>query len=264
LEEDIKNLFVTNKMANCGPNQEDITDKKNGAKVGMSITSIMYFAFLLFLISYFKFKQNANSGTGTAASTPAPAPAPVLNILDPTTYLGRFESWFVIKAKSSINSSMIIAILAAGIVLGFNGLIMTPLISTIFPDQQIGTPLPIPGKTSNGLPITVNPGQFFIACIGFIFSIVLLFFIAELLYFIHDKIFKKYTVYILMIILFVFLTFMVVWNAIYTDKMLKQPDCINVGAANFLFTMKHGGKDDSVGEIKGPVPPPLPQFGQFV
>src|SRR6185503_19373709 len=114
-------------MVNCGPGQEDITNKKNGARVGISIMSIMYFAFLLFLFSYFNFKKTAK---GAVSSTTPTATATSSNVLDSNTFLGRFESWFVVKAKSSINSGMIIAILAAGLVLGFNGLIMTPLIST--------------------------------------------------------------------------------------------------------------------------------------
>jgi hypothetical protein len=253
-------------MANCDPGQEDITKKKNGAKIGISIMSIMYFAFLLFLFSYFSFRKEVKNKGPVTPAVAAAAAAP--SLLSADTYLGRFESWFVVKAKSSINSGMIIAILAAGLVLGFNGLIMTPLITTIFPDQEIGTPLIIPGKTLAKMPITVNPGQFFIACIGFIFSLVLLFFLAELLYFIHDKIFKTYTVYVLMVILTVFLTFMLIWNAIYTDKILKQPDCVNVGAANFLFNVKHGGTEVTTApkNTTEPVisPPPLPQFGSFV
>jgi large-conductance mechanosensitive channel len=217
----------------CSPDEKDISNNKFGAKFGMSIITIIYFIFILFIvIAILSTVKNVNStkiksNTGSKNSILTQ----ILNYVKllstehsqikkyDDSFTGRFTDWFT-KVGKSINSASVLAILAAGVVIGFNGLIMTPLITTIFPDKTIYQNITIPGQN-----VIINPGQFFIALIGFILSLILFFFVAEIIYIIKEKAEKSLSI-ILIILLFGFLTFMLIWNAIETDKILKQPDCI--------------------------------------
>ena len=133
-------------------------------------------------------------------------------------FLDRFSDWFT-KVSNTINLSSVLAILTAGVIIGFNGLIMTPLIQTMFP-VDITSGLEIPGRE-----VTLNPGQFFIALIGFILSLILFFFIAEIFRLIHKHA-KTGLIVVVLIVLFAFLTFMFGWNIYVASTILPLNDCV--------------------------------------
>jgi hypothetical protein len=237
-------------MVNCQANEKDITADKLSAKFGISMITIIYFVYILFIIGVIvTIKQ-------TYVQKPKKSSL-ISRVLDKIsknnvqqqqkyedTFTGRFTEWFT-KVANSINSGSILAILAAGVVIGFNGLIMTPLITTMFP-TEIGKPILISGDSTY-----INPGQFFIALIGFVLSLIVFFFVAEIIYLVK-KHFQKGLVICILILLFIFLTFMLVWNSIETDKILNEPDCV----PTVSFQLKNN-------LIKSTKSVPLPQFGIF-
>jgi hypothetical protein len=256
-------------MSNCQLDEKDIRPDKVGAQFGMSIITIIYIFFSLFVIGIIlsikkkntvtpeipkttnfvdKFKNWFNGGSGGSN-----------NQIDKYTddFSGRFTEWFT-KVGNSINSATILAILAAGVVIGFNGLIMTPLISSMFP-KDITHPMEIPGKH-----IYINPGLFFIALIGFVVSLIIFFFVAEGIN-IVKKHFKRPLIIVSIFLLFVFLTFMLIWNALQTDKLLKSPDCVKIGTSTKIFNKLNKPQLDSqtYPDSPDPLQPQLPMFGMF-
>ena len=264
--------------SNCNSDETDITPNKLGAKFGISVISIIYFVFILFIISVIlSAKVNIKQGTvdsGTIKSKMSEILTVVNSIASGNiihaksdTFIARFTDWFT-KVGHSINSGSVLAILAAGVVMGFNSLIMTPIISTMFP-VDITTNMQIPGRDAY-----VNPGQFFIALIGFILSLILFFFVAEIIYLIRLK-FKFSLIVFVIVILFLFLTFMLIWNAIETDKILKQPNCIPSNIKSFQLKQNSSieqdiyhdqgqkSKQPSNQSSKPPIYTPS-QFGSFI
>jgi hypothetical protein len=250
-------------MVKCNNDEKDITSDKFGAKFGISIITIIYFIFILFIIGIIISIQSTNKTIikkSINASSTANIMSQILTYIkslsngkfsEKTTkyadnFVGRFTEWFT-KVGNSINSGSVLAILAAGVVIGFNNLIMTPLITTMFP-ENINVPMEIPGRNAS-----VNPGQFFIALIGFILSLILFFFIAEFIYIIKRHFKNKLTIGIIFL-LFIFLTFMLVWNAIQTHKLINQPDCVPIGTKTSAFQFKNNGIDSQY---------PLIPFGIF-
>ncbi len=222
-------------MINCANGEKDITHDKIGAKLGISIITIIYILYIIFIIGVIiinkKRTKSVRSEPGFVSKLihyvkelPQPSFSNSTKIED--SFTGRFSDWFS-KVENSINSGSVLAILAAGIVIGFNSLIMTPLIATMFP-VDISQPIEIPGRH-----VKINPGQFFIALIGFILSLILFFFIAELIYTIK-KYFKHTLTISILILLFIFLTIMLIWNGIQVDDLLNKPDCVSVGASHSL------------------------------
>ncbi len=248
----------------CGSDEKDITSDKLGAQFGISVITIIYFVFILFIIGVvFSIKANASAVTKSKADskTISGKMSDITNYLKTIgagkittqtkytdSFLGRFTEWFT-KVGNSINSGSILAILAAGVVIGFNSLIMTPIISTMFP-IEISKAVYIPGRTAS-----VYPGQFFIALIGFIISLIIFFFVAEFIYIIRRKYSRSLTI-IIIILLFLFLTFMLIWNAIEVDKLLKHPDCVPLDTKLTTFQLRNTGNDQISSN-----PPPFGIFG---
>lgn len=210
-------------MAKCNADEKDITSNKLGAKVGISVISIVYFIFILFIagviLSVLQ-PNNTISKTFKTLSNKDVVDMVKTHMISTKadTFIGRFTEWFT-KVGNTINSGSVLVILTAGVVMGFNSLIMTPIISTIFP-LDITANIQIPGRDAY-----INPGQFFIAFIGFVLSLIFFFFVAEIIYLIRWK-FKNLLTITIILLLFIFLTFMLIWNSIETDKLLKLPDCV--------------------------------------
>lgn len=247
-------------MAICGPDEKDITYEKMGAQFGVGVITVVYFIFILFIIGVIianttkpvietsKGKKNLLNDMFSYIKSVAKTPEQVVT----STFSSRFTEWFT-RVANAINSNSILAILAAGVVIGFNGLIMTPIISTMFP-KYIAEPMQIPGRTE-----TVNPGQFFIALIGFIISLTLFFFVTELIHLIRRKFKRSLTIFIILV-LFVFLTFMLVWNGIQLDKFLQYPsNCIPLETKTTAFQLRNGqiNGNGQAGQNQ------LPPFGIF-
>jgi flagellar basal body-associated protein FliL len=259
-------------MIKCGPDEKNIEDTKFGAKVGISVITIIYFVYLIFIIGVI---MSAWANTNNAISKKKADNGSINNSINQIlnyvksigkgeiaqkpvytdNFTGRFTEWFT-KVGNSINAGSVLAILAAGVVIGFNGLIMTPIISTMFP-VDIAQAIAIAGRTTNSTATVINPGQFFIALIGFILSLILFFFVAEVIYAIRRK-FKQSLTIIILIVLFIFLTFMLVWNATEVDKLLKLDDCIPLDKKTTVFQLKNPGTDSQTNERSN-----LPPFGVF-
>ena len=259
-------------MANCGPDEKDITNDKLGAQFGTGVIVIIYIVFIVFIIGVI-LSVKASKDQPQQKTNVANTIGEVLkyvksigkgkiseNTIYEDNFTGRFTEWFT-RVGSSINSSSILAILAAGVVIGFNGLIMTPIISTMFP-KDITQSMQIPGRMAN-----VNPGQFFIALIGFIISLILFFFVAELIYLIRRK-FKKSLTIIILVLLFIFLTFMLIWNGLELDRISKLPDCVPLDTNINSFQLRNYGnlndlEQDLNQESENSLEPSLPPFGIF-
>lgn len=137
-----------------------------------------------------------------------------------TTSIENFNVWLD-RASKSINSGTILAILAAGVIIGFNSLIMTPVIVSMFP-VSITQGFYIPGRNAY-----VYPGQFFIALIGFIICIILVFFIILVMDWANAFPFIKESKWIfLLIVLSSLLLALLVWNSYEAHNIFKQPDCV--------------------------------------
>jgi len=263
-------------VTNCGPDEKDITSDKLGAQFGISVITIIYFVFILFIIGVIysikaqatsskKNKVNSSNISNSVSGKVADIANYVKTIATGKTikqtsysdsFLGRFTEWFT-KVGNSINSGSILAILAAGVVIGFNSLIMTPIISTMFP-LDISKAMPIPGRNSS-----VYPGQFFIALIGFIISLIIFFFVAEIVHIIRRKFSRSLTI-IIIVLLFLFLTFMLIWNAIEVDILLKQPDCVPSNTKLTAFQLRNQipmKSQESQESQESSNPPPFGIFG---
>src|SRR6185503_11238510 len=119
-------------MAICGPDEKDITDAKIGAQFGVGIVTIVYFVFIVFIIGVIMSARANKEVPKSKGNTDMMAQ--VLNYVKsigkgkvsekPTyedNFTGRFTEWFT-RVGNAINASSILAILAAGVVIGFNGL----------------------------------------------------------------------------------------------------------------------------------------------
>lgn len=236
-------------MTICSDNEKDITSDKLSAKFGISVITIIYFVYILFIIGLIviSLRKNKQIIPSIVPSKPV-STVSIAGVDEIDTFTKRFTEWFT-KVGHAINSNSVLAILAAGVVIGFNGLIMTPLITTMFP-IEINQPIQIKGKNTY-----INPGQFFIALIGFILSLILFFFVTEGIYLIK-KYFKNSLIYAMILILFLFLTFMLIWNGMETDKVLKLPDCVPVdtNVRSFQLKINNSNNTDNVN---------LPTFGMF-
>jgi hypothetical protein len=269
---------ILQQQSNCRSDEKDITSDKLGAQIGISVVTIIYFVFILFIIGVIlstKAHAITVSKNKADSSTIQGKVAEIANYLKTITsgkitsqikytdsFLGRFTEWFT-KVGNSINSGSVLAILAAGVVIGFNSLIMTPIISTMFP-VDIAKSMPIPGRNTS-----MYPGQFFIALIGFIISLIIFFFVAEVIYVIRKKFSRSLTI-IIIILLFLFMTFMLIWNAIEVDKLLKQPDCVPLDTKLTTFQLRNNQnlEQDVYQEDQIPIetqapsnPPPFGIFG---
>lgn len=251
----------------CGPNEKDITQEKFGAKIGISVITIIYMVFIMFVFGVImsirdkgtlKSKSTSNTNSQLISSKLTQIFDFIKSIkkgnisnkpVHIDTFTSRFTEWFT-RVGNLINSGSVLAILAAGVIIGFNSYIMTPIISTMFP-IDITQPMDIPGRVS-----TINPGQFFIAFIGFIISLILFFFVAEIIYIIKGK-FKQSLTIIFIFILFAFLTFMLVWNAIEADKLFKQNDCVPIDLKTSAFQFRNKGIEGN--NVQSP--PPFGIFG---
>jgi hypothetical protein len=276
-------------MANCDSDSKDITNDIFGAQFGVGVVTVVYIVFILFIVGIIL-------SVKAHKEAPAAVPINISNMLGEIyksvksiakgkisekpsyedNFTGRFTEWFT-RMGNAINASSILAILAAGVVIGFNGLIMTPLISTMFP-KDMGVPLEIPGKLSNNAATTVNPGQFFIALLGFIISLILFFFIAEFIYLIRRHFKNTLTIFIL-VVLFLFLTFMLGWNGAQLDTLNKLVEkypskCVPNGTKTTAFQLRQPliqsleqdqqqEYNDINKETSKPLMAPLPPFGVF-
>lgn len=233
-------------MTQCSSGEVDITDQKTGAKVGMSVISIIYIFYIIFiiiLIIAFK-RKSVQSVVPNVVTNASPPSMPKYE----DNFIGRFSVWFT-NAPGLINSVSILSILAAGVVIGFNSLVMTPIIIAMFP-VSIGDPIRIPGRNTY-----INPGQFFIALIGFVISLILFFFITELINSVRRN-FRFGLTIVILIILFIFLTFMLAWNGKQTNEILSRPDCVPADTKTTAFQMKNNS-NISTRSVH------VPEFGVF-
>lgn len=242
-------------MTQCSSGEIDITDQKTGAKVGMSVISIIYIFYIIFIIILIVAFKKKSTGNSVSATVPTNAPVPSSY---EDNFIGRFSRWFT-NAPGLINSVSILSILAAGVVIGFNSLVMTPIIIAMFP-VSIGDPIRIPGRNTY-----INPGQFFIALIGFVISLILFFFITEAINSIRRN-FRFALIIIILIILFIFLTFMLAWNGMQTNELLSKPNCVPVDTKTTVFQMKNDGVSSTPSNMYSNISTGaihVPEFGVF-
>lgn len=235
----------------CQDNEKDITLEKQGSMFGFSVILIIYIFFIVFIVLLIMNRYQSNKSSRKTTNVTRPHTKHYNLIVQPgssysDTFMGRFNDWYM-KIGNYINMGSILAIFAAGVVIGFNGLVMTPIIMTIFP-KKINDPIQIPGKD-----IEINPGQFFIAVIGFVISLILLFFISELINAIRRR-FENLLSIVTLVILFIFLTFMFVWNYLYMKNMYSLPNCVPIETkTTVLFSMTNKQNKQR-----------LPHFGVFI
>src|SRR4051812_11364182 len=118
-------------MANCSPDEKDITSDKLGAKFGISIIIIIYLIFIAFIIGVIlSILANSTTVTQNKSDTKSISGkiSDILNFVKTIgkgnittkiysdSFLGRFTEWFT-KVGNSINSGSVLAILAAGVVI---------------------------------------------------------------------------------------------------------------------------------------------------
>ncbi len=243
-------------MTVCENGEKNIENEKKGAVVGISVVSIMSFFFILYLAFLIHSERNKQFGKtqkrGFNFGTPLVSAPP--EILPNPDLLGRFDNWFG-RASTIINSGTILSIMAAGVVIGFNGLIMTPLITSMFPQKEINDPIQI------GKHIYINPGQFFVALIGFILSLILFFFITEIVNALtKNEAVRKVIFSFFLFILASFLIFMLVWNSMHVNEMRNLPDCVPEGTnvnTNFMTLISKENTKPEFGTT------PLNSFGVF-
>lgn len=221
-------------------------DDKDGAILSVSLMSIVFimytFSFVFYLVNYKKMpkmtsvKPDINKTTAVVAG----------GGFGKTSFFERFEQWTK-RAGGVVNTGMILAILAAGLVIGFNSYIMTPLVTTLFPYKQIKDPVELPGY-KNSYPNYMYPGHFFIALVGFFLSSFLLFFVLE--------VFNKFSDYIdlrnSLIIIFLLLLGFFIWNVISAEEILSKKECVENQVLG-QFAMNMPKKEE-------PIPP---TFGVF-
>jgi len=234
-------------MSNCPDGTTDTSDQKTGAIVGMSMMTVIFVLFLLvwYFLDY-RGKPIINKKGQIKLIKVLPASQDING-----------ASSLIKKITSTITLPLIIAVMCSGLVIGFNTLIMTPLVNTVFPSQTFANPIDIPGTGS-----TVNPGGFFVALIGFLISLFLLFIIFQFINHFSTKASNLFNLENVSLCL-VFLLFfgLLVWNAVVTDKVLKQPDCIPTVSQELRFPMSYTQyltKPKSVTKTT-----PLPAFGTF-
>ena len=92
------------------------------------------------------------------------------------TIFSRFEN-FTSISFSKITITLIVAFLISDVVSGFNNAIMVPIVRAMFPDNTFWTH---PVELTRGQ--IMYPGIFFQALVSFIFSIIIIFMIAEIIY----------------------------------------------------------------------------------
>lgn len=265
-------------MANCSPDETDISGQKLGAKFGLSIITIIYVIFLIFIVFVILSVKRANTVASSQPTIKKEKKAAgqsyyaqfketlsqikeQLNSLvkkgehSRENFFDRFADWFT-EMGSSINSGSVLAILAAGIVIGFNGLIMTPLIQTIFP-IDISQSMEIPGRN-----VAINPGQFLIALIGFILSLILFFFIAEIFGLIH-KYAKTGLIVFVLVVLFAFLTTMLGINIHIASQILPLNDCVPYDTSIPTYQIRNVGTKANALNSEQKSTNSLPLFGVF-
>jgi len=230
----------------------DCEDTKTGAKIGISIISIIYaiFIFLVISIPYLpSLKEVPQKNT--------------MQLIDTSSLKGRLAN-IIHKLGNSVNIGMILAIFASGIILGFNTYIMTPLVITMFP-VDITPSIQIPGIDAQ-----VSPGQFLIAFLGFVASLILFFVVVEIIHSVDKLIDGNKTIYgykrsswVIIIIIFIFLTAMLIWNAIYTYNLLKEPECVNTSLSDISYSIPQGSQKPLGALREGTIKPEKPPFGTF-
>lgn len=124
---------------------------------------------------------------------------------------------------SNISIALLIAFLVSNVVSSFNVYLMTPLVQSVFPGEDIWQqPIHLPRDK------IMYPGLFFQACVGFVLSIGMLF----VLYFLFQKLFElivygksqekrsKISEIIMYGIILIIYLILLIWNAV---EILKTP-----------------------------------------
>ena len=233
-------------MSDCHPTPQD----KEGAIVGLSVSGIIFLIFIiLFIISLNTHTRRIRTRFSTRIN---PNPSPKT-----PTRLHEYGEFIL----SKFNLPIVIAVMISGVVLGFNQLIMTPIINTMFPNQTFANVITIPGTTSS-----IAPGQFLIALIGFIISLFILFGFIQL-YFVLSKHTSTNKGWIYVGILSLLLFGLFVWNIVNTQSILSQPDCTLAPSTLAPSTLA----PIAPGELRFPIQttPPTQQpthstFGNFI
>lgn len=208
----------------CKDNEIDITRYKEKSIIGVSLSSVIFILFILIMIFYFKgapsiVKNSNGKHTSSAAYEEQLAHEAKKHGKEETTSsFGSIDKAFE-KVKSAINTEMITAILAAGVVIGFNTYIMTPIILMMIPYNDINKVIKVPG---NPQIYNFSPGQFLIALFGFVLSLVLVFSLSSL----FSKIGIKINIYFFTIAVFLLLLLILIWNIYIAVTVNNQETCL--------------------------------------
>ncbi len=155
----------------CKDNEVEVVSSSEidpSAIAGTVIATILILAFIItFLVFRFQGKELKNIKTGKA-KTPKTVTGQVYH-----TMFDRLGGFFG-GSIGQFSIGMMVAILVSDVVGAFNGLIITPIVQVAIPDQTVFTK-----GVDIGRNVWFYPGQFFLSLLGFILSLLILFFIIE-------------------------------------------------------------------------------------
>ena len=165
-----------------------------------------------------------------------------VNVTD--TLFMRYKEFFT-RAYGNITITFVIGLLAWSLVSEFVTDIIQPLVQASVPDY-IGWYEPIVLKTynqtsSDGSPETIkvlmNPGPFLITFMSFIISIILVFFIAEIMYKLSEVPFLGIiSKYISFLTVFGLVLFFLIWSILDRNSINQVEVCTKVNTINTLST----------------------------
>ena len=231
-------------MSDCPDGTTDMRDQKTGAVVGTSLMSVI---FILFLAVWYFLDYK---GKYVKSKTTTISPLPITEITGTTSLIK--------KISSIINIQLIIAVMCSGLVIGFNTMIMTPLVNTVFPSQTFAQPILIPGTNSS-----INPGGFLVAFIGFLISLFLLFIIFKVINHFSSRASQLVSMENMsLFLIFILFLGLLIWNAIVTDDILKQPNCKPVVSHELQFPQTYT-QYLKPHKQKPTNSPKMPAFGTF-
>lgn len=255
----------------CKDNEVDITRYKQKSIIGVSLSTVIFILFIFIMIYYFRgaavsavVKNSNGKHTSSAAYEEQIANEAKKHGKEETTSsFGSIDKAFE-KVKSAINTEMIAAILAAGVVIGFNTYIMTPIILMMIPYNDINKIIKVPG---NPQIYNFSPGQFLIALFGFVLSLVLVFSLSSL----FSKIGIKVNIYFFTVAVFLLLLLILIWNIYIAVTVNNQETCLpsNVVLDPFGIVIKDATSPISASSLRRalkfekPSEPEFKPFGVF-
>jgi large-conductance mechanosensitive channel len=135
----------------------EYTDKKKSSLIGISLLSAFSLIFsILFIVFYDRHRDT-------------------LTTSDANKYVfGRLTNFFG-GSVNFLSLGLIVAIMATGVVNTLNLAVIKPIIQVSFPDQDIFTK-----EYEIGRGVFIYPGQFLLSILGFLMSILIIFFLIEI------------------------------------------------------------------------------------